>query len=1027
MKRQYKKVVLLLSLSLCVCALAMAQRSITGKVTTAEDNSPLPSVSVLVDGTNVAVLTDAEGAYKIDAPSNAASLTFSFIGYEKQTVSIGSNNTIDVALKQDAAQLQEVVISGAFGIKRKEKALGYNVEEVKSDKIREANQPNLLAALQGQISGAIINQTSGGTGAGVNIVLRGINSLNPNGNNQPLIVLDGIIISNATQAGGVLPSAGSNAAGASEQFSNTNRLGDINPDDIESMSVLKGPAATALYGSRASNGAIILTTKKGQAGKSTISFSTSYSMDEINKSPALQSTYGDGRFGRLRFNGDGSPLRFQQFGPPAVNRPFFDNSRNFFVTGARLDNNLNVSGGNEKFTYFTSVGYFKQTGIVPTTTYDRANLRFNSSYKANNWLRLSGSAAYSNSGGRKPNGGDKSVMSALSYQSPSFDVNDYLLPNGGQNDYSAGTIDNARWIAEFNTYNDRVNRFISQVAIDADLTDWLSLRYQVGLDRYNDDRRRVVPPTTDVGAQVRGFVIEEKLTGQELNSNFLATIKPYSDKTWNTRLILGNAVTASRGDGLSVRGEGLNSPNFYALSNTTNFFYGQSYDKERLVGVFADASVDYKDILFLNVTGRNDWTSTLPSGNNSFFYGSTSLSFVFSDIEAFKNAVSPKIFSFGKLRLSYAETGKGTGAFLTDTYYNVPGTFPFGAVSGLRRSSIIASPDLRPERTGGLEFGADLRFFDNRFNIDFTYFDQSSKDQLLFVPVTNVTGYSRLLTNAGEVRNKGIELSVKTTPIKTRDFKWELNANYTKFGGDVVSVAPGISEVVVYDGLYIVNKSVPGGRVGDLYGFPYKRAADGKMLIGTDGFPTAAIGTYQKVGNALPDFVMNFNSAFTYKGFRLSGLLEWKSGGDVFDLSLRNSIRNGTLAVTERRHELVVFQGTKADGTPNTTPVEIEGEGWHRSEARYNGVSENLLQDASWVRLRNMNLSYTLPSGLLSKLPFQDVRLTLTGNNLWLNTPYRGYDPEALQFGAGSNAFGFSGLAIPSVRTFTMGLNVRFK
>ena len=1004
-------------------ATAWTQKTISGKVTGQSDGAALPGVSVVLKGTTKGTVTDIDGNYTLSVPNTATTLTFSYVGFLNKDIDIGNASTVDIALSEDSKQLDAVVVT-SFGVKREKKALAYSVTEVSGDDIVQANQPNLLSALQGKIPGAIITNSSGAPGAGTSIILRGINSLAPGANNQPLIVIDGMLMSNETVTGNILPSIGSNATGSAEQFSQTNRLTDLNPNDIESVNVLKGAAATALYGSQGSNGVIVITSKKGQAGKPSITFSTNYAVENLAKTPELETLYLDGLSGYKRF---APGTVFWQFGPlNTQNEPFFNNQKDLFVQGSRNDNALSISGGDDRFTYLGSLGYFNQKGVIPNTDFKRLTGRLRSSYKVSDWLSLSGSVAYSQSGGLKPNGGDKSIFSALAFFSPSYDVNNYIRPDGSEIDYSNGVIDNPRWLTEFSTFKDNVNRYVTQFAADAQLFPWLSMRYQIGLDAYTDFRRRIAPAASDVGAQILGYITEETVESRLTSSDLLLTAtKKFSDDL-TLRFLAGNQVIDNKFQSSFIRGERFGVPNFFNIKNATAFFSSREDPRSRLVGVFGDLSLEYKSYLFLTASARNDWTSTLPKDSRSFFYPSVGMSLLFT--EALK--LPDNFLSYGKIRASYAESGKGTNPFQIGTYYDF--LTPFGAASQTRISTSTSDPTLRPERTKEIEFGTDLRFFKNRFGIDFTYFNRTSVDLIQPLPVSNTTGFARYVSNVGEIRNKGIELAVNTTPIKTKDFRWDLNFNFTKFSGDVIRISDSIQQFDLFDaGSYnttpIAYRYKAGGKVGDLYGYQYRKHASGATLIGANGFPTVNTTQYVLVGNAIPDFVTAANTSFSYKGFMVSGLFEWRKGGEMVDLSQRNSVRNGILKNTERRYEQVVFKGVLADGTTNTIPVEINENTLYRDFNRYNSASEVLLQDGSWLRLRNISVGYSLSSALLKKSPFSAFTIRVTGNNLWLDTPYRGYDPEGNQFGSSSNIFGFTGLVTPPTRNYSIGLNVGFK
>ena len=1017
---------------------ALAQRAITGTVSSADDGTGLIGATVVVTGTTNGAVTDLDGKYALSNVPNGATLTFSMIGYATQVVPLGASNVVDVVLETDALTLGEVTITGAFGVKREARGLTYSAQRIGGTELLASNEQNVVSALQGKVAGALINTTSGAPGAGANIVLRGINSLDPSGDNQPLIVVDGVIASNATNVGSVLPSAGTNAFTSGEQFSNTNRLADINPNDIEDISVLKGPAATALYGSLAQNGAIIITTKRGKEGKSTVQLSTTYGVDDINKWPEIQTRYREGISGRIRVNADNtlSTTKFQDYGPPILDNPVYNNLRNLFVQGSRMKTDLSVTGGAKGFNYLLSGSTFQQDGIVPGTSFDRNTLRMNAGYQVNPWLNLSGGVSYTNSATVAANGGDKSVMSALTYHSSTYDVNDYINPNGSIKSYAGTLIDNPRWLAEFAPYRTNVNRYTSQVTADAKVTSWFSLRYQAGLDQYTDVRKYIMPNVTDLGFQVGGFTTDENFSSRLFTSNLLGTVQANLNNALKLRVLAGHSVIDNRFENLGTRGEGLVIPGFYDITNTRNVFPFYDFAQSRLIGVFGDLNLDYKGFAYLTASARNDWTSTLPLGNNSFFYPSVGAGFVFSEIPGL---TLPSFISYGKIRASYAETGKGTSPYRVGSYFENAPRFPYGPprnpadatskdpIPGFRRRVTIGVPDLRPERTQGYELGMEMMFAKRRVGFDVTYFDQRTIDQIFPVPVSNASGYSTVVTNAGTIRNKGVEVSLNLVPVQSRHFTWDMKVNFARLRGTVEKVDTSVGVVTVFDAAWVASRMVEGGRVGDLYGYRFRYATDGQLLIGADGYPIVDLTQLRLAGNALPDFTAALVNTFTYKGLSLNFQIEWRQGGDVYDMGMRNATRNGILKSTERRHELVVFKGVKADGTPNTTAVEVEGDNFYRSTGRYNAASEVLIQDASWVRLRVVSLSYNLPSKALKGLPIAGLSVNLTGNNLWLNTPFKGYDPESMQNGAGNNAFGFSGLTTPAVRSLNAGLNVTFK
>ncbi|MCU0390894.1 MAG: SusC/RagA family TonB-linked outer membrane protein [Thermoflexibacter sp.] len=999
-------------------------RTISGKITAADDGSPLPGVNVLLKGSSSGAISDAEGNYKISVSNENAILVFSFIGYKSREVVVGSQTTINVTLEADTRQLSEVVVT-SFGIEQERKSLGYSVQEVSSKDILKSQEPNLVNAMRGQLSGVMIQNSSGSPGAGANIIIRGITSMSPNANNQPLFVIDGIPVSNETNSGNTQPSTGSNAiAGSSEQFSASNRIADLNPNDIESISVLKGPSASALYGLRAANGVIIITTKKGTSGRAVVNYNLSVGIDEVNKFPLRQAIYREGIQGRIRLNADQSvsTTRFQDFGPKYPDgATVYDNFENIWRTGSNVSNNLSVSGGNERTTYYTSVSHLNQIGVAPSSDWKRLNFSLKGSTKITEKLRVDGSATYTQSGGVRANGGDKSILSALNYHSSTFDVNDYKFPNGTQKNYSLGIIDNPRYLSEVSTLTDKVNRLVGFVGLNYSPTNWLNIRYQLGTDVYSDERRRVAPPGLDISSQVNGFIVEERYNYKEINSNLLVTLnKQFNDDLRGT-LVLGNQVTDIDNSGVTVRGENYSLSNFNDISNTSIFFPSRTASLRRLVGVFGSATLEYKGMLFLGLTGRNDWSSTLPAENRSFFYPSVSLSWVFS--ETFKLDDNP-IINAGKLRISTASVGKDAAPYRVGNYFTGAADFPFGSINGFRLSTISGSLTLQPERTQSYEIGTELGFLRNRLTLDATYFVQESRNQITTIPISNATGFASFVANAGVIENRGFELLLNGRIIDNTNFRWSASLNWSRLRGTVKTMPDGIREIIFQNDV-IVNKIVEGGRVGDLWGFPYKRR-NGQLLIDNNGYPFTTLDTLKVAGNAMPDWFGGITNTFTYKGITLSFLVEVRQGGDAYDVGMRNRFRNGVDIRTENRNQELVFNGVTETGQPNTRAVFLDRDNFYNVAQRYASVSDVLLQKTSWVRLRNVSIGYSLPERMLSKTFIKNLRFTATGNNLLLSTPFMGFDPESIQNGAGSNAFGYVGQTIPAVRNFTFSLNATF-
>ncbi|MBE9600492.1 SusC/RagA family TonB-linked outer membrane protein [Pedobacter sp. MC2016-24] len=1015
-----KRKLLLLFLGLFIMAAqAMAQKvTVTGKVTSSDDGMPIPGVSVKIKSSTVVVQSNTDGLYTIQA-APADVLVFSYIGMKAEERTIGTNKTINVALASDSKNLQEVVVT-ALGIKQQKRALGYAAQEIKAEDITNTNQSNLLNAIKGKASGVQITSVGGAAGAGSRIQIRGVNSLNPTADNQPLFVVDGIPISNNTDQ----------IAVNNDNFQNTNRAADINPEDIETMTILKGPAASVLYGLRAANGAVVITTKSGKSGKPSFSFKSSVSFDDVVKTPDIQTSYGNG-------NGGAYVPSVNSFGPKIEpGTPVYNPYDLFFKTGHQTQNSFTFSGGNENATYFTSIANSEQNGVVPNSDYGKTSIRLSGTLKASDKFKFEGSANYINSGGRNPRTGIVSgTIFYLMRQTNTVDPRDYLNPDGTQKTYNA-SIDNPFYFTENAFMKDNVNRIIGNLGAEYKANDWLTFNYKIGMDNYTDFRQIFSEKGLLISASTLGSMTEQRISYNEINSNFFARASKQFGEKWNGSFLLGHSYTHIDRTNLSVVGTQAVVPNVESINNynvyTTNTYPG----KKNIIGLFGDLSLSYDNTVFLSVTGRNDWSSTLPQSNRSFFYPSASLSYVFTETLGLQE--NP-IFSYGKLRASYAEVGKDADPYQIGMYYS---TLPsFNAVSGVRRDIKIGSEELRPERTKGLEFGGEFRFFKSRITLDANYAILNSIDQIVPVPISYASGYDVFLTNAGKIRNKSLEFLLNATVVQNDRFKWDINANWSQTKGRVLSMPPGVSEIQFNPESPWVKQIIKtGGRPGDWYGWPYTRVTDGsanqgQLIIGADGFPIIPqpLSNNYLIGNAYPDWTGGLGSTLTYKDFTFSFMFNFRKGGDVFDIPRTQRFSTGIGAETEIRDVMVVFKGVKNTGTadapiyvPNDKQVLID-QNFYTASFPYKLAPENNgFQDASWIRLQNVSLAYSLPKVWLNKSFIKSASVSVTANNLWLSTSFVGFDPEASAYGSGSNSVGYVGSGVPSTRSIYVGLNVNF-
>lgn len=1024
--------------------------TITGTVSDA-NGIVLPGVNIQVKGTTEGTASDFDGNYSIQAAQGDV-LIFSFIGYANQEITV-AGATMNVTLQEDADELDEVVVT-AFGIQKSTKELGYSVTQVKTADLDLAGQTSAISALQGRVAGLAIRQTSGSAGGGVDILIRGMSSLTPGSNNQPLIVVDGLAINNDTFAGNVLPTSGSNSSGSNEQFSYSSRSGDINPEDIESYNILKGAAATALYGIQGANGVIVITTKKGTQGKAKVNFSASTTFRKVTKTPEMQKLYREGYTGipeilytpetESGFTRVSSSTPFHTWGPlysddeyitsdgtvvDLSNDRFYD-PNDLFKTGVNSQINFNISGASENLDYFFSMGKSSDESIVPDSDYDKNTFRFKGGYQIADDLKINSSVQFTNSGGKRANGGDKSIISSLAYYSHTFPINDFVNADGSQRNYTPW-LDNPRYFAKVSSLEDDVNRWIGNVTLNWTPEEWVNVTYSAQVDNYSDHRNRFVPPELDTGTQVHGFIINENINYTGLESNLIASFtKDWSDKL-HSSLTLGNQIQDYKRNYDRMYGEGLNIPHFNHISNTAVRDNSNSISHLRNIGLFGEFKLDYDNKLFLTVTGRNDWVSTLPAENNSFFYPSVSLAYDIHSLFGENN-----FFTFGKIRASYAEVGKGTGFGQVGTYYVPDGDFPWGSIGGYRADTSVGDPNLKPQRLQGWEVGADLRFFNNRLRFDYAYYTNVIKNQIFGVTQPYSTGRTSLTRNAGDYENWGHELMISGDVIRTDDLSWELIYNFSKNGGKAKDLPDDIEYVqFAGDGApEIFLRVKEGDEMGTLYGYTWKYE-NGERYIDGNGYPTLdREDGYQIIGNALPDFVMSFGNNLKWKNLSLNFLVEWKEGGDKYSWARRQMIRNGTSKLTELRNiDDYVLEGVMADPAnpdqfiTNTTPTRYGlDESYYRSWSRYTGAAEINLQDASWVKLRNIGISYDLGTFFSDKTRINEFVLSASAHNILLWTPYDGYDPEGSAYSAGSNIYGFSGKGIPLTENYSFGVKIGF-
>lgn len=1028
------------------------QQEISGTVTDAETGETMPGVNVTVTGDpSIGTSTNQDGEYNLTVPDDADSLSFSFVGYQRLNVPINNRSVINVEMNAEVQAFDEVVVT-SFGIEEERKALGYSVQQVTSEELGEIQQSNVVNSLSGQISGVEITNTGGAPGRSSRIVIRGINSLDPSADNQPLFVVDGVPIDNSTIESSGTPRGMSN------------RAADLNPDDIESINVLKGSAATSLYGVRAANGAVIITTKKGQSGDTQINFSSSVGFDRINTFPNFQEVYGQGFAGtaykhdpNLELEDAHSPDSFWPNWGPSIEEvrenidpdwQYYDIWRDATQTGQSIENSLNISGGNEMSTYYASVSNLDEEGVLPYGDWGRTSVRFSGDIQPRDDFKITSSVNYVNSGGMRVLG-DR-FMESMMYWAPTKDVTDFEKEDGTMNGYynDGGSGNNPIYQAKHWTYEDDVNRIIGNVTLEYDPVNWLNFRYTLGTDYYSDQRTEIIPGPQGVENEnivsSTGAIEETRINSRDINSTLNVTIDRDVTESLSARFRVGNDIFDRNFNNVVSNGTDFVTPDFYHLSNVRELSTSQQIRQRRLIGVYGDLMLNYNDYLFLGLTGRNDWSSTLPEDNRSFFYPSVNLGFAFSDLWEM-----PDYMTFGKLRASYSEVGKDASPYSTNVTYTTPNIYPIDDRVGFTRSNSRGTNDLKPERTSTIEFGTDLRFFENRLQVDFTWYKSNSEDQIFTVPVSNATGFTNIITNAGEIENRGIELQVEGRPVQAQNFSWDVGVNFSRNRNEVVSIREGIESIFIgssfgYAGSSASIQLEEGEPFGNIYGTSYQRYyedgepenqlyvdEDRPIVIGDDGFPV--VSSSQKVlGNSQADWVGSIRNSFSYKNVSFSFLIDAKWGLDVYSQYDNFFTAFGITEYTLNREDMHVFDGVTADGQPNQQEVWLGqgigpdgvdyGAGYHRNVKRT--ATEEFVLDASFIKLRNIRLAYSLPQNILETLGMRNITFAATANNIILYTPFDGFDPESRAGGASNNAQGFTALDYPGVASFDFSINL---
>ncbi|WP_046245841.1 SusC/RagA family TonB-linked outer membrane protein [Hymenobacter terrenus] len=1063
---------LLLSLGLLARVSAQAQsRSVTGRVTDRQTGLAIPGVTVLLKGTSNGISTNSEGEYALDIPETEGTLVFSSIGYVTLERAVGSASRLDMSMSPDSKQLSQVVVT-ALGIERQRKSLGYSVETVENRDFSRASEPNLIRSLQGRLAGVQIMGATGAAGGATRVVIRGAQSFT--GDNQPIYVVDGNVISNAA-----LNTYSTTGGDLNNGVDITNRAGDIDPNIVESLTVLKGPAAAALYGARAASGAIIITTKKGQSlqGKPQISVSSAVMFERVNRLPDFQNTFGAGftatlgpRVGQQLY----APFFNQSWGPRINGQNVADwrtarlrlaegnpadsvaltahpnNVRDFFETGVTYNNAVSMAGSNNVSNYYVSVADARTKSFIPNTDYTRTTVSLNGGTRLFDKVTVNGTVNYIKSGGDRGIQGQSTagiiqsivniprnnqLTDAKDYNDPRYNLTGYHLGNFRNNPY---------FLLDRNRLTDNVDRVLSTAEASYTPISWLTLTFRQGLDFYSDRRRQQIVPGTINNAA--GRYMEDIIYSRNTTTDFLVNVTKQLGTDFAVKGILGTDYQDQSLERNVADGTGLAVPDFYDISNTLNVLNTKATNRTRLFGTFADVQLAYKNYLFLGMTGRNDWTSTLPVGQRSFFYPSANVGFVFTD--AFN--LQSSVLNFGKLRANAAQVGKPAVAYALTNVFSRAGIddgfkaqyqFPLAGVPAFNVGNILGNNGLRSEKTRAYEVGTELHFFENRIGFDVTYYQSESKDIIVNVPLSSTIGYTSQTVNTGAMKNQGVELALSAIPVRTKSgFIWDLSLNYTRNRNEVTSVTSTTSNIIT-GGLGSVTLDAQVGQpYGTFFGTKMLRDPEGRIVVNpATGFPRVD-PKRQALGSIQPDYLAGLSTTFSFKGLALNVLFDAKQGGKFYSQTIAAGYFAGTLketAANDRQPFVIpnsVVQNSDGSYAPNTQIAnggtkKPNGEDLWDNGALYwqqvETIGENLLFDASYVKLREASLSYTLPASLVSRLRLTGIQFSLIGRNLGLWTPKSQphLDPEVSSFGTGNNQ-GFEYFSFPTTRSYGASLRL---
>jgi TonB-linked SusC/RagA family outer membrane protein len=985
---------------------AQTLQKIKGRITDSI-GAPIPNANIQLKGKNKVTIAAQDGSFTITAPPDGI-LLFSALGFATRQVALEGKTEITVSLAVNNKSMDEVVVT-ALGVRREKRNLTFSSQELKSDELTKAQEPNVLNAMTGKVAGVQITSSTGAPGSSSAIVIRGITSLS--GDNQALIVLDGVPINNDETDGGGGGGSGSN------------RLSDIDPGIIENINVLKGAAATALYGSAGARGVVLITTKSGNrnAVAPTVTLNSSVSWEDAIL-PPRQMTYAQGSNGVYV---DGTTAKTStSWGPRwdtlyenGVKVPFYNQLKLFFKTGLTNNNTISVSGGGANSNYFVSYSYFDQTGTVPNTLLKRHNLFTKFTNQITKNLSLTSELTYINSDNHLIDQGYGLTNPLVTvYIAPiSYNLLPYENADGTQRLYRYSR-DNPYWVLDNIGNTSGINRFLPVMNLTYNPWSWLTVTERVGADIYMDKFNYHINKGEITYTNGRLYSNDENF--REFNHDLIVQGRKQFGK-FNTSLLVGNNVWSRHYDYMYATGTDLSVAGYYNMANASTVTYGESQSLQRKVGFYSQAEVEYNRLIVLSASAREDGSSVLSTNKTYYPYGSVAGGFIFSEL---LNGGARNLINFGKFRASYAIVGNdNVSVYSNTTPYSQAATnvtFPYDGQNGFLISSALGNPNLKNELQKEFEFGLETKLLNNRVGLEASYFDRRMTDGLVNgVALPYSTGYASTTINSSKISTKGIEILLTATPVRTRDFSWDVTVNYTKLNTKVLEVAPGLSATEIG-----FTYAVQGMPYGMLYGSKYARTSSGQLLVDDNGLPYSDSSGY--LGSASPKWLGGITNQFHYKNFALSFFFDTRQGGLLQNVDEYYNQFYGVSKATGNRADFVVNGISESTGKANTVVTKAQT---YYQTVGY--ITESQIQHQDYIKLRNVSFSYTVNKSVLKSTPFKEMTLTLTGRNLWIHkaSDFTGSDPESNStYGTANSSLGVYTFGTPTSRSLGCALKIVF-